>query len=77
MFSSPSIWYPVLNFKPPVWIGGILSLVFIIFLEVFELTGEPYSEKFLGLMAAIALIASWGGLRTALLSITFLFAYIA
>ncbi|MEA5522012.1 PAS domain S-box protein [Limnoraphis robusta CCNP1315] len=77
MFSSPSLWSPVLNVKPPVWIGGILSLVFIIFLEVFELTGEPYSEKFLGLMAAIALIASWGGLKTALLSITFLFAYIA
>ncbi|MEB3282584.1 MAG: PAS domain S-box protein [Lyngbya sp.] len=70
MFLCPLILAnPRLNFKLPSWIGGIITVVLTLFLEVFAPRQELLLEKGLGLMAVIVLIASWGGLRAVLVSI--------
>ncbi len=76
MFSSPLMWLTIFNFQPPLWMGGILALIFILLIEFFEGTEEVLPEKGLGLIVAILLMACWGGRRTALLSLAFFGAYI-
>ncbi|WP_413160655.1 PAS domain S-box protein [Capilliphycus salinus ALCB114379] len=77
MFRSPLILSnSLLNFQPPVWLGGILTLVFTVFMVVFDPRVELLPENGLALIGVMALIASWGGLRSVLLSIIPLFLYV-